>query len=185
MTERGRVHELEPIGVIDIGSNSVRLVVYEGRRPLADAGVQRKGSVRSRPLDRHHRQLGGDAVERALAALVRFRSISRILGVKNVRAFATAAVREADDGADFIARAEKACGLRIEVLSGEKEAKLVAQGIMMGFVEPDGIAGDLGGGSLELIEVAGRGGSIMRHAAARRLATASTRPATRIEARSR
>ncbi len=80
-------------------------------------------------------KLGGEAVDRALAALVRFRSIARILEVKNVRAFATAAVREAEDGADFIARAEKACGMRIEVLSGEKEAKLVAHGIMMGFVD--------------------------------------------------
>ena len=71
-----------------------------------------------------------------------------------MRAIATAAVREAADGAEFIQRAEKACGARIEVLSGEKEARLVAQGIMMGFVDADGIAGDLGGGSLELIELA-------------------------------
>jgi exopolyphosphatase/guanosine-5'-triphosphate,3'-diphosphate pyrophosphatase len=152
--EQNRVHELEPIGVIDIGSNSVRLVVYEGavRSPTPVfnekvlCGLGRSIATTGK--------LGGEAVDRALSALVRFRSISRILGVKNVRAFATAAVREAEDGADFIARAEKACGLRIEVLSGEKEAKLVAQGIMMGFVEPDGVAGDLGGGSLELIDIA-------------------------------
>ncbi len=152
--EQSRVHELEPIGVIDIGSNSVRLVVYEGAvrapTPLFNekvlCGLGRAIATTGK--------LGDDAVDRALAALVRFRSIARILEVKNVRAFATAAVREAEDGAEFIARAEKACGLRIEVLSGEKEAKLVAQGIMMGFVEPDGIAGDLGGGSLELIDIA-------------------------------
>ena len=151
--EQSRVLELEPIGVIDIGSNSVRLVVYEGAvrapTPLFNekvlCGLGRSIATTGK--------LGGEAVERALAALVRFRSIARILEVKNVRAFATAAVREAADGAEFIARAEKACGMRIEVLSGEKEAKLVAQGIMMGFIEPDGIAGDLGGGSLELIDV--------------------------------
>ncbi len=115
--EQNRVHELEPIGVIDIGSNSVRLVVYEGAvrspTPLFNEKVL-CGLGRSIASTG---KLGGEAVDRALAALVRFRSIARILEVKNVRAFATAAVREAEDGAEFIARAEKACGLRIEVLS--------------------------------------------------------------------
>jgi exopolyphosphatase/guanosine-5'-triphosphate,3'-diphosphate pyrophosphatase len=152
--EQNRVHELEPIGVIDIGSNSVRLVVYEGAVRAPTPLFNEKVLCGLGRAIASTGKLGGDAVDRALAALVRFRSITRILEVKNVRAFATAAVREAEDGAEFIARAEKACGLRIEVLSGEKEAKLVAQGIMMGFVEPDGIAGDLGGGSLELIDIA-------------------------------
>jgi len=152
--EQNRVHELEPIGVIDIGSNSVRLVVYEGAVRTPTPLFNEKVLCGLGRAIASTGKLGGDAVDRALAALVRFRSITRILEVKNVRAFATAAVREAEDGAEFIARAEKACGLRIEVLSGEKEAKLVAQGIMMGFVEPDGIAGDLGGGSLELIDIA-------------------------------
>ncbi len=152
--EQCRAHELEPIGVVDIGSNSVRLVVYEGAVRAPTPVFNEKvlcGLGRTVASTGH---LGSEAVERALAALVRFRSIARILEVKNVRAFATAAVREAVDGAEFIARAEKALGLRIEVLSGEKEAKLVAQGIMMGFVDADGVAGDLGGGSLELIDIA-------------------------------
>ena len=68
-------------------------------------------------------------IERALAALARFRAIARILGVKNLRAIATAAVREAEDGADFIARGERACGVPIQVLSGEREAELAAHGI--------------------------------------------------------
>lgn len=151
--ERRRETELEPIGVIDIGSNSVRLVVYEGAvrapTPLFNekvlCGLGRSIATTGR-LEEH-------SVRRALAALERFHSIARILGVKNMRAIATAAVREAADGAQFIARAEKACGTRIEVLSGENEAKLVAQGIMMGFMDADGISGDLGGGSLELIEI--------------------------------
>jgi exopolyphosphatase/guanosine-5'-triphosphate,3'-diphosphate pyrophosphatase len=152
--ERRRFQELEPIGVIDIGSNSVRLVVYEGAvrapTPLFNekvlCGLGRSIATTGR--------LGEESVARALEALQRFRSIARILAVKNVRAIATAAVREAVDGTEFIARAEKACGTKIEVLSGEKEARLVAQGTMMGFVDADGIAGDLGGGSLELIELA-------------------------------
>ena len=152
--ERRRFQELEPIGVIDIGSNSVRLVVYEGAvrapTPLFNekvlCGLGRSIATTGR--------LGDESVVRALTALARFRAIARILDVKNVRAIATAAVREAADGSEFIARAEKACGAKIEVLSGEKEAKLVAQGTMMGFVDADGLAGDLGGGSLELIELA-------------------------------
>ncbi len=92
-------------------------------------------------------------MERALEALRRFRTIARILKVKNLRAIATAAVREAQDGRDFIARAEKAAGTKIEILSGEKEAELAAHGIRMGFLNADGLAGDLGGGSLEIIDI--------------------------------
>ena len=121
--EQRRFQELEPIGVIDIGSNSVRLVVYEGAvrapTPLFNEKVL-CGLGRSIATTGH---LGDESVERTLAALARFRSIARILDVKNVRAFATAAVREAADGPEFIARAEKACGTKIEVLSGEKEAQ--------------------------------------------------------------
>lgn len=151
--EQNRVHELEPIGVIDIGSNSVRLVVYEGAVRAPTPLFNEKVLCGLGKSIASTGRLGTDAVDRALAALSRFRTITRILEVKNVRAFATAAVREAEDGADFISRAEKALGLRIEILSGEREARLVSQGIMMGFVDPDGIAGDLGGGSLELIDI--------------------------------
>ena len=148
-----RRSELEPIGVVDIGSNSVRLVVYEGAvrspTPIFNekvlCGLGRQVASTGR--------LGAESVERALAALARFRAINRILGVKNVRAIATAACREAADGPDFIVRGEAVLGARIQVLSGEREAALAAQGIMMGFRAPDGVAGDLGGGSLELIDI--------------------------------
>lgn len=162
MTRQDELHgagiyenELEPIGVIDIGSNSVRLVVYEGAvrspTPIFNekvlCGLGR--SVASTGA------LGSEAVERAVRALHRFKAITRVLGVKNLTAIATAAVREASNGAEFIARGEAAAGCRIAVLSGEIEAKLAAQGIMMGFMDADGIAGDLGGGSLELIDLSG------------------------------
>jgi len=145
--------ELEPIGVVDIGSNSVRLVVYEGAvrspTPIFNekvlCGLGRQVASTGR--------LGAESVERALAALARFRAINRILGVKNVRAIATAACREATDGPNFIVRGEAVLGAPIQVLSGEREAALAAQGIMMGFRAPDGVAGDLGGGSLELIDI--------------------------------
>ena len=145
--------ELEPIGVVDIGSNSVRLVVYEGAvrspTPIFNekvlCGLGRQVASTGR--------LGAESVERALAALARFRAINRILRVKNVRAIATAACREATDGPDFIVRGEAVLGAPIQVLSGEREAELAAKGIMMGFRAPDGVAGDLGGGSLELIDI--------------------------------
>ena len=144
----------EPIGVIDIGSNSVRLVVYEGATRAATpvfnekilCGLGRQVATTGR--------LGKESVDRALAALARFHGIAQILNVKNLRAVATAAVRDAADGSAFIAAAEKATGVKIEVLSGGKEAELAAFGIRMGFENPDGIAGDLGGGSLELIDIA-------------------------------
>ena len=153
--EFGRAGELEPIGVVDIGSNSVRLVIYEGAvrspTPIFNekvlCGLGRQVGSTGR--------LGEQAVECALAALARFKAIARILGVKNIWAIATAACRDASDGPDFIARGERALGARIQVLSGQREAELAASGIMMGFRSPDGLAGDLGGGSLEIIEVTG------------------------------
>lgn len=151
---RGRFAELEPFGVIDIGSNSVRLVVYEGAVRAATPLFNEKvlcGLGRSVATTGH---LGEEAVNRAIEALSRFRAITRILRVKNLRAIATAAVREAIDGPDFIARGEVASGCRIQILSGEEEAALAAQGILMGFDQADGFAGDLGGGSLELIDIA-------------------------------
>ncbi len=150
---RTRASELEPLGVIDIGSNSVRLVVYDGAVRAAAPLFNEKvlcGLGREVATTGH---LGQESVDRALAALTRFRAIARILQVKNLRAIATAAVRDAVDGADFIARGQQVCGVRIEVLSGEKEAELAAQGIRMGFRDADGVAGDLGGGSLELIDI--------------------------------
>jgi len=146
--------ELEPISVVDIGSNSVRLVVYEGAirspAPLFNekvlCGLGRTVASTGK--------LDADAVERAIEALRRFHAINRVLSVKNVRVIATAAVREAANGPEFIARGEEAIGARIAVLSGAREAELAAMGTLMGIPNANGIAGDLGGGSLELIDVA-------------------------------
>ncbi len=152
---QGRLVDLEPIGVIDIGSHSVRLVVYEGavRSPVplfnekVPCGLGRGLVTTGR--------LSAEGVERAIAAIRRFKGIARNLHVKNIRAVATAAVREASNGTQFIATASAVLGEPIQVLSGEREAELAAYGIEMGFRSPDGVAGDLGGGSLELIDVQG------------------------------
>jgi exopolyphosphatase/guanosine-5'-triphosphate,3'-diphosphate pyrophosphatase len=146
---------LEPIAVIDIGSNSIRLVVYDGAvrspTPLFNekvlCGLGRTVATTG--------NLSADGVARALSALTRFRAVTHVLRVKNVRAIATAAVRDAANGPEFIARGAEACGTHIEILSGEDEATYAAEGIRMGFLDANGIAGDLGGGSLELIDIGG------------------------------
>ncbi|HEX2654111.1 MAG TPA: exopolyphosphatase [Xanthobacteraceae bacterium] len=152
---QGRLDHGPPIAVIDIGSNSVRLVVYEGlsRSPtpifnekvLAGLGRQ----VRTTGL------LPSDAVEKALAALRRFRAICDIAKVRRLWVIATAACREAKNGADFIAAAERICRAKVDMLSGREEAHYSALGIVSGFYRADGIVGDLGGGSLELVDVHG------------------------------
>jgi exopolyphosphatase / guanosine-5'-triphosphate,3'-diphosphate pyrophosphatase len=143
------------VAVIDIGSNSVRLVVYEElSRSLvtlfnekALCGLGRE--VQSTGL------LAEDAVTKALTALRRFRALCRIQKVGRVYAIATAACRDAKNGPDFIAKAERICGAQIEILSGPREAKLSALGVISGIHNPDGIVGDLGGGSLELVDIEG------------------------------
>ena len=99
--------------------------------------------------------LAPDAVDKALTSLRRFRALCRIMQVGRVHAIATAACRDASNGPDFIAKAERICGVPIEILSGPREAKLSALGVISGIHRPDGIVGDLGGGSLELVDVRG------------------------------
>jgi exopolyphosphatase/guanosine-5'-triphosphate,3'-diphosphate pyrophosphatase len=152
---QGRLDHGPPVAVIDIGSNSVRLVVYEGltRSPTPIfnekvlAGLGRE--VQTTGL------LAADSVEKALAALQRFRALCDRMQVAQRWAIATAACRDAKNGRDFVARAEAICATNIDVLSGKREAELSALGVVSGFHRPDGVVGDLGGGSLELTEVRG------------------------------
>jgi exopolyphosphatase / guanosine-5'-triphosphate,3'-diphosphate pyrophosphatase len=150
---QGRLDHGPPVAVIDIGSNSVRLVVYEGLTrsptPLFNekvlAGLGRE--VHSTGL------LAPDAVEAALVALRRFRALCDRIDVPQRWVIATAACREAKNGKAFVAEAERICGTKIEVISGKREAELSALGVVSGFHHPDGIVGDLGGGSLELTDI--------------------------------
>lgn len=101
-------------------------------------------------------RLSNGAMEKAKGALRRFAALARQMHVDGLDVIATAAVREARNGAEFITEVEKICGAPVNVLSGAEEARIGALGIIAGFEQPDGVAGDLGGGSLELIEVVGR-----------------------------
>jgi exopolyphosphatase/guanosine-5'-triphosphate,3'-diphosphate pyrophosphatase len=140
---------------VDIGSNSIRLVIYEGmsRSPavLFNEKVMcglGKGLARTGRMDQA-------SVDRALAALHRFKALSKQARASTMFALATAAAREAENGPDFIHQAEMILGQKVRVLTGEEEAYFSALGIVSGFHDPDGIVGDLGGGSLELIDIAG------------------------------
>jgi exopolyphosphatase/guanosine-5'-triphosphate,3'-diphosphate pyrophosphatase len=152
---QGRLDRGQPIAVIDIGSNSVRLVIYEGltRSPTPIfnekvlAGLGRE--VQTTGL------LAADAVAKAIDALRRFRALCDTAGVRRLWCIATAACRDADNGPEFIAAAARICRKNVDVLTGKQEAMFSALGIVSGFHKPDGIVGDLGGGSLELVDVHG------------------------------
>ncbi len=150
---KGRLTFAEPVAVIDIGSNSVRLVAYEGLTRAPTPLFNEKvlcGLGRGVALTG---LLPEDGVADALKALRRFRALVNVMGVKNLKVLATAAARDASNGGEFIAQAEAILGTKIDLLSGKREAKLSAMGVMSGFHDPDGIVGDLGGGSLELIDI--------------------------------
>jgi exopolyphosphatase/guanosine-5'-triphosphate,3'-diphosphate pyrophosphatase len=143
------------VAVIDIGSNSVRLVVYETlTRSLVSIFNEKTLCGLGREVQTTG-LLAPDAVAKALTSLRRFRALCKVMKVGRVFAIATAACRDATNGPDFIAKAERICGVSIEILSGPREAKLSALGVVSGIHKPDGIVGDLGGGSLELIDVHG------------------------------
>jgi exopolyphosphatase/guanosine-5'-triphosphate,3'-diphosphate pyrophosphatase len=139
--------------VIDVGSNSVRLVVYEGlvRAPLSIFNEKVLAGL-GRGL-RESRQLNPDGRKRAVAAIERFVAIAGALGAGVPEIFATAAVREAKDGAEFVSHIEKRTGHKVQVLRGREEARLSALGVAAAIPEADGIMGDLGGGSLELMQI--------------------------------
>jgi len=155
MTELVSSIEAKPVAVIDIGSNTVRLVIYDrlSRNPLpvfnekVACGLGREIASTTRLAD--------DAVADALATMKRFRSICTGWGITDADVIATAAVREAENGASFIRRVETIWQGSVRILSGDEEARLAAEGVICGFREPDGIVGDLGGGSLELVDVFG------------------------------
>ncbi len=138
------------IGVMDVGSNSVRLVVYDVRgRAMQPRFNEKVLAGLGRGLSATGK-LNPEGVEVAVAALARFASITRAQKVEALFPFATAAVREAADGKDFVERVKKETGVTLRVLSGSDEARFAAEGVLAGTPGVDGVAGDLGGSSLEL-----------------------------------
>ena len=144
---------LSRVGVVDVGSNSVRLVVFDGaaRSPAyfynekimcaLGAGLSETGT------------LNPEGRARALSAIRRFQEVARQICHGELTAVATAAVREACDGADFCAEVERETGLKIHVIDGEEEARLSAQGVLLGWPGSYGLVCDIGGSSMELAEI--------------------------------
>jgi exopolyphosphatase/guanosine-5'-triphosphate,3'-diphosphate pyrophosphatase len=141
-----------PVAIIDIGSNSVRLVVYSGARRCPSIIFNEKVMAGLGRDIAETGALGEAAQARALKALGRFRLLTTQMAVADLRVVATAAVREASNGAAFLADIRH-LGLDPDILSGEEEGRLAGLGVISGIMEADGIVGDLGGGSLELVEV--------------------------------
>ncbi|MFV0474444.1 MAG: exopolyphosphatase, partial [Pikeienuella sp.] len=146
---------LSLVGVIDIGSNSIRLVVFEDGVRSPDYFFNEKvicGLGRGLGATGRLNPEGKDA---ARATLRRFVSLARRMGVTEIIAFATAALREAEDGPEFRDELSGALDLSIRVLAGVEEARLAAEGVLFGWPAARGVIADLGGASLELAVVEG------------------------------
>jgi exopolyphosphatase/guanosine-5'-triphosphate,3'-diphosphate pyrophosphatase len=139
------------VAVVDIGSNSIRLVVFDrisrAALPLFNEKVL---CGLGRGLDARGR-LDESGARLALDNLARFVRLARAMHVSRIDLLATAAVRDAANGAEFVAEIRRRCRVPVRVLSGEEEARLSALGVISGIPEADGFMGDLGGGSLEVV----------------------------------
>ena len=144
---------LSRVGVVDVGSNSVRMVVFDGaaRSPayffnekvMAGLGTGLADTGRLNPEGR----------ERAMAALKRFTTLAETMRIPPLTAVATAAVREAEDGPEFRDEVLAETGLKLWVIDGEEEARLSAQGVLLGWPGAYGLVCDIGGSSMELAEL--------------------------------
>ena len=151
-----------PVAVVDIGSNTVRLVVYDGYRRAPVPMYNESAACGLGEELARTGEIGDEAAGRALRAIARFARLVRGMGVAEPAFIATAAVREARNGEAFARAVHERCGTPVQVLSGDEEARLSALGVISGLPSADGIMGDLGGGSLELVDI--RRGRIARQA---------------------
>lgn len=140
-------------GVLDIGSNSIRLVVYDRHDRVLLPLFNEKALCGLGKGMNGHRRLSEDGVKSAYDNLARFAAVARAMDVGTLFVLATAAVRDAENGPEFVAAIEKQLGFQVNVLSGEEEARLSALGVLCAMPQADGVAGDLGGGSLELVDL--------------------------------
>ena len=150
MIKKNTVEESSRVGVIDVGSNSVRLVVFDGaiRSPsyfynekvMAGLGLDLAKTGKLHP----------EGKERALKALRRFHEIAGRMDLQSLAAVATEAVRAASDGPEFCQRVLDEIGIELVPISGDQEANLSAQGVLLGWPKASGLVCDIGGASMEL-----------------------------------
>ena len=146
---------LSRVGVVDVGSNSVRLVVFDGaaRSPAYFYNEKIMCALGAGLSDTGH--LNPEGRVRALGAIHRFQRLADGMGLSELTAVATAAVRDASDGLDFRAEVLRETGLNIRVIDGREEARLSAQGVLLGWPGSYGLVCDIGGSSMELAEISG------------------------------
>jgi exopolyphosphatase/guanosine-5'-triphosphate,3'-diphosphate pyrophosphatase len=153
-TAQGRIQGAKPVAVLDIGSNSVRLVVYERHaRSLTPLYNEKSSCALGRGLAQTGR-LAYENIDRALTAIQRFALVVRLMKAGEVHVLATSAVRDASNSDAFVNAVEATMNAPVQVLSGEQEAHFAALGVVAGIPDFTGIVGDLGGGSLELSAIA-------------------------------
>src|SRR5277367_96554 len=150
--ERARRVDRPPYAIVDIGSNSVRLLVYDqlGRAPMPR--FNEKSLLRLAEGLAETGVIAPDGFRRAVQAMGRFRAIADAMGVSRIDAVATEAMRRAANGPELAAAIEAECGLKVRILGGAEEARFSTLGVISGFFRPVGTVGDMGGGSLEVAE---------------------------------
>jgi exopolyphosphatase/guanosine-5'-triphosphate,3'-diphosphate pyrophosphatase len=138
--------------IIDIGSNSVRLMVYDqlGRAPMPR--FNEKSLCRLAEGLAQTGEIAPDGFRRTVEAVRRFRAIADAMGVSRLDVTATEAIRRAANGSALAARISAETGLAVRILSGAEEARYATLGVISGFFRPIGTVGDMGGGSLEVAE---------------------------------
>ncbi|WP_415403696.1 Ppx/GppA family phosphatase [Tateyamaria sp. SN3-11] len=146
---------LARVGVVDVGSNSVRLVVFDGaaRSPAYFYNEKIMCALGAGLSDTGH--LNPEGRVRALNALIRFQRLAEGMGLSHLTVVATAAVRDASDGPAFCADVLRDTGLTVRVIDGQEEARLSAQGVLLGWPGSYGLVCDIGGSSMELAEISG------------------------------
>ena len=146
---------LSRVGVVDVGSNSVRMVVFDGaaRSPAYFYNAKVMAGLGKGLAETG--KLNAEGVVRALAALKRFALLAEGMGIAPLTVVATAAVREAADGPAFRQRVLRETGLTLCVIDGDEEARLSAQGVLLGWPEAKGIVCDIGGNSMEMARIGG------------------------------
>lgn len=151
--EDASARALSRVGVVDVGSNSVRLVVFDGaaRSPAYFYNEKIMCALGAGLSETGHLNPTGRI--RALSAIRRFQEIARQICNGGLTAVATAAVREASDGPDFCGEVLRETGLEIHVIDGAEEARLSAQGVLLGWPGSYGLVCDIGGSSMELAEI--------------------------------
>ncbi|KQU99013.1 Ppx/GppA phosphatase family protein [Devosia sp. Root105] len=154
-TAQGRLKGARPVAVLDIGSNSVRLVVYERHaRSLTPLYNEKTACALGRGLAQTGK-IAYENIDRALTAIQRFALVSKLMRAGTTHILATSAVREASNSKAFVDAVEEIMGAKVTVLSGAEEAHFAALGAISGMPGFVGVVGDLGGGSLELSSIAG------------------------------